>query len=42
MTTILGIVAIILFCELDIAFVILIKLLFDIYKNNHKKGGDNN
>lgn len=41
MTTILGIIAIILFCELDIAFVILIKLLFDIYKNNHKKGGDN-
>lgn len=42
MTTILGIIAIILFIEVDIAFVILLKLMFNILKNNKEKGGDNN
>lgn len=42
MTTILGIIAIILFIEVDIAFVILLKLMFNVLKNNKEKGGDNN
>lgn len=42
MTTILGIIAIILFIEVDIAFAILIKLLLKISRETHKKGGDNN
>lgn len=40
MTTILGIIAIILFIEVDIAFVILLKLMFNVLKNNKEKGGD--
>lgn len=40
MTTILGIIAIILFIEVDIAFVILLKLMFNVLKNNKQKGGD--
>lgn len=40
MTTILGIIAIILFIEVDIAFVILLKFMFNVLKNNKEKGGD--
>lgn len=40
MITILGIIAIILFIEVDIAFIFLLMLMFSILKNRKQKGGD--